>query len=139
MKRTIPFVVGVMLGVGIGWYFGYTRPVAKHQRELLKEYRYVRDNFHMTDEEMADAGRKMPQYFEDMKRQDEMTAVVALGALKLLEKDDLKAAKEVLARHVGSYYRLYHAKGGDAELLSTIEEAAQQYPAISAEVSEKHE
>jgi hypothetical protein len=139
MKRTIPFVVCVMLGVGIGWYFGYTRPVAKHQRQLLKEYREVRDNFHMTDEEMADAGRKMPQYFEDMKRQDEMAAAVALGALKLLEKDDVNGAKEVLARHVGSYYRLYHAKGGDAKMLSAIEEAAQQNPAISAEISEKDE
>jgi hypothetical protein len=128
-----------MLGVGIGWYFGYTRPVAKHQRQLLREYQEVRDNFHMTDTEMADVGRKFPQYLEDMKRQDEMAAVIALGALKLLEKDDVKGAREVLARHVGSYYRLYHAKSGDAKVLSMIEEAAQQYPAISAEISEKDE
>lgn len=139
MKRTIPFVVCVMLGVGIGWYFGYTRPVAKHQRELLSEYRDVRDSLHMTDKEMADVGGKLPQFVEDMKRQDEMTAFVALAVLKLLEKDDVEGAKEVLARHVGSYYRLYHAKGGDAKLVSAIEEAAQQYPAVSAEISEKGE
>jgi hypothetical protein len=44
-----------------------------------------------------------------------------------------------LARHVGRYYRLYHAKGGDTTLISAIEESAQQYPAISAEVSKKDE
>jgi hypothetical protein len=138
MKRTISLVVCVLLGVGIGWYFGYTRPVVRQQRKLLKEYQEIRDDFHMTDEEMADVGRKLPQYIEDMKRQDEMAAVVALGAFKLLEKDDVKGAKESLARHVGLYYRLHHAKG-DATLLSAIEEAAQQYPAISAETSKQDE
>jgi len=135
MKRGIQFVLCVVLGVGIGWYFGYTRPVAKRQRQLLREYQEVRDGFQMTDQEMADAGRKMPQYLEGIRRQDETTAVVALGALKLLEKDDAQGAKEVLAWHVGSYYRLYHAKGGDAKVLSAIEEAAQQYPIVSAEIS----
>jgi len=139
MKRAIPLVACVLLGIGIGWYFGYTRPVVRHQRELLKEYRDVRDDLHMTDKEMADVGGKLPQVVEDMKRQDELAAVVALGALKLLEKDDVKGAKEALARPIGTYYRLYHAKGGDAKVLSAIEEAAQQYPAIAAEISEKGE
>lgn len=125
-----------MLGIGIGWYFGYTRPVAKHQRELLKEYHDVKEFLHMTDKEIADAGRKIPQYFEDVKRQDEMTAVVALGVFKLLEKDDVNGAKEALAHHVGSYYRLYRSTGGDASVLSMIEEAARQHPIISAEISD---
>jgi len=137
MKRIVPFLVCVMLGVGVGWYFGYTRPVVKQQRQLLREYQEIRDDFHMTDEEMADVGRKIPQYIEDMKRKDEMAAIVALTAFKLLEKDDVKGAKQVLARHVGIYYVLYHEKGGDAELLSDIEEAGKQYPAISAQMTEK--
>jgi hypothetical protein len=135
MKRTIPFIACVMLGVGIGWYFGYTRPVAQQHRKLLKEYQCVKENFHLTDEEMADIGPKLPQYLEDMKRQDEMTAHVGLAVLKLLESDDIKGAKEVLARHIGGYYYVYHAKGGDAKLLSMIEEAAQQYPVLSAAIS----
>jgi hypothetical protein len=139
MKRTIHFVACVMLGVGFGWYFGYTRPVVVQQRKLLREYQEVRDNFHMTDEEMVEVGRGIPQYFKDMKRQDEMTAFVALGVLKLLEADEIKGAKEVLARHIGGYYYVYHAKGGDAKLLSSIEEAAQQYPVLSAAISENRD
>ena len=139
MKRTVPFVVCVMLGIGIGWYLGFTRPVAQRQRQLLKEYHEVREDFNMSDEEMIDTGRKFPQYLEDMKRQDEMNAVVALGAFKLLEMDDVEGAKESLAFHVGSYYRLYHSSGRDAQVLSAIEEAAQKYPAISEEISKKAE
>ncbi len=93
----------------------------------------------MTDAEMAEAGAKMPQYFEDMKRQDEMTAAVALGAFKYLERGDTNAAKGRLAWHVGSYYRLYHAKGGDTNLLTQIEAAAKEYPMIADEIAKKIE
>jgi hypothetical protein len=93
----------------------------------------------MTDEQMADVGRKFPQYLEDMKRKDEMAAIVALAAFKALEKDDVNGAKQFLVRHVGSYYYLYHGRGGDPELLSEIEQAAKQYPAISAALSENGE
>jgi hypothetical protein len=68
-----------------------------------------------------------------------MTAWVSLGAFKLLAKDDIQGAKAYLARHVGSYYQVYHASGGDIQVLSAIEEAAQQYPAISGEISETEE
>jgi hypothetical protein len=40
---------------------------------------------------------------------------------------------------IGSYYRVYHGKGGDTNLMSKIEEAAQKYPAVAAEISRKIE
>ena len=139
MKRIIPFLVCLLIGAGVGWYFGYSRPAAKNQRELLRQYQYVRDNFHMTDEQMAEAGPKISQYFEDMRRQDEMAAVVALGAFKYLERGDTDETKKRLLRAVGSYYRVYHGKEGDTNIMAQIEKAAQDYPAIAAEISRKIE
>ena len=139
MKRVIPLFVCMLIGVGVGWFFGYTRPSAKNQRELLRQYHYVRDNFHLTDKEMAEAGPKIPQYFQDMKRQDEMAAVFALGAFKILEQGDTERAKRQLLKAVGSYYRVYHAKGGDTNFVAKIEEVARKYPAVAAEISRKIE
>ena len=93
----------------------------------------------MTDTEMAVAGAKMPQYFEDMKRQDEMAAVFALRVFKTLETGDTERAKTTLLQAVGSYYRLYHDRGGDTNFMAKIEEAARQHPTVAAEISRKIE
>jgi hypothetical protein len=81
MRRIIIPLACLLVGIGLGWFFGYTRPAAKNQRELLRQYQCVRDNFHMTDAEMADFGEHQQEYFAAMKRQDEMAAVIALAAL----------------------------------------------------------
>ncbi len=107
--------------------------------EILRHYQSAKDNLQMTDAQMAEARTKVPQYFEDMKRQDEMTAAVALGAFKRLERGDTNSAKKRLAWHVGSYYRLYHAKGGDTNLLAQIDDAARKHPMIAEEIATKGE
>jgi len=137
MKHIIISIACLAVGIGVGWYFGYTRPTVKNQREILAQYQYVRDNFHMTDAEMIEAGPKIPQYFEDMKRQDEAAARYSLGAYKILEQGDVERAKSRLLLAVGSYYRVYHDKGGDTNLLAAIAEAAKKYPAVAAEISRK--
>jgi hypothetical protein len=38
---------------------------------------------------------------------------------------------------IGSYYRRYHTRGGDKEILAKIEEAARKYPEIAAELGKK--
>ncbi|HYG35204.1 MAG TPA: hypothetical protein VEC99_10490, partial [Clostridia bacterium] len=139
MKRIIPLVICLFVGGGIGWYFGYTRPTAKNQRELLAQYQYVRDTFRMTDAEMAELGPKIPQFFEDMKRQDEMAAAFAFSTFKILARGDVEGAKTRLLKAVGSYYRLYHGKGGDTNILAKIEEAAQKYPEVATEIARKVE
>ena len=137
MRRIIPLLISLCVGVGVGWYFGYSRPTARTQRELLAQYQYVRDNFHMTDAQMADVGPKIPQYFEDAKRQDELAAAVALSAVRSLERGDTNQAERVLLRIMGSYYRVYHDRGGDTNLLAKIEAAAQEHPAVAAEIARK--
>lgn len=108
-----------------------------HYRELLKEYHEVLGQVHMTDKEMAELGTKAPQYFEDVKRQDEMAVAVALSAFYPLEEGDIEAAKKRLTVAIGRYYRQYHDKGDDT--IQSIEAAAREYPAIAAEIHTKAE
>jgi len=134
MQRVIVILLVFVAGLFGGWYLGYTRPVTK-------QYRVLRDSFHMADKEMAEAGVQirdhMPEFMERMKRSDDMTAALALGTFKRLEQGNVDGAKKLLLPWIGGYYRRYHAKGGDQKILANIEEAAQQYPDIAAEVAKK--
>lgn len=137
MKRILPAVACLLIGFSLGWFFCYFGPVAKHQRELLAEYRYVRNAFQMSDAEMAQFGRDYKQFGKDLIRQDELAAGVALAAMKCLENGDVDAAKSTLLRPVGIYYRLYSDKDSDKTLLNRIAAAADDSPSIAAEISRK--
>ena len=134
MKHLLISLLALVIGVCLGWYFGYTRPVTK-------QYRALRDSFQMSDKQMAEAGAQirdhMPEFMERMKREDDVTAALALGTVKRLEQGNAEGAKKLLLPFIGGYYRRYHAKGGDRDTLARIEEAAQQYPDIAAEVAKK--
>lgn len=131
----VGLVTGCLVGCLIGSYLEYTCVTAKNYRRLLKEYQEVRDNFHMTDAEMAEAGKELPQYFENEKRQDRMAAFIALVAYRILEEGDIEKAKSRLVDTVGLYYHLYQDEGGD--VIDSIREAAQNYPDIAAEISKR--
>ena len=137
MKQLPLVLFSLVIGVCVGWYFGYTRPVTKGYREL-KDALHVTD---MPDKQMAEVGAEirdhMPEFMERMKREDDMTAALALGTVKRLEQGNAEGAKKLLLPFIGGYYRRYHAKGGDRDTLARIEEAAQQYPDIAAEVANK--
>ncbi len=137
MKHLLVALVSVLIGISVGWYFGYTRPVTKGYR-VLKEALHITD---MPDKQLAEAGAQirdhMPEFMERMKREDDMTAALALGTVKRLELGNAEGAKKLLLPFIGGYYRRYHAKGGDRDTLARIEEAAQQYPDIAAEVAKK--
>ncbi|MFO1477145.1 MAG: hypothetical protein U1F98_10895 [Verrucomicrobiota bacterium] len=130
MKRIVLFIIAILLGVGIGWYFGYTRPTVKNQRKLLREYQITRDNFQMTDAEMADFAEHRQEYFEAMKRQDEMAAAMALGALVPLERGDVEKAKSRLQTTISIYFR-GHRQDGDSNVLRHITAFAATNAALS--------
>jgi len=138
MKRIIAFLVCILIGIGIGWYYGYTRPVAKNQRELLKQYQYTRDNFHMTDAEMADFGKHESEYFAAMQRQDEFAAAIALAAFKNLEASNTDRAKWELETTVSAYYR-GHLHDGNTNLLHHIVYYAATNSALSNAIYRKLE
>src|SRR5690349_2682852 len=104
-------------GLSVGWYFGYTRPVLHMQRlhdELQKETG-------TSDREMV---RAVPEALAATGREDESVALVGLKAIGMLDRNEVTKAKEYLAYWVGSYYRMFHNKGGDTNLLAGIERAA---------------
>lgn len=114
MKHAILIVIGLFvgtlfigtpIGLSVGWYFGYQRHAEK-QAKLIEEYKWVRESANMTDAEFAELGTKVPQYMEDVKRQDEMAAIVALSAFQSLERGEVDATKRHLASHIGIYYNL---------------------------------
>jgi hypothetical protein len=139
MTRFLPSVVCVLcllLGLSVGWYFGFTRPTRRDQEKLLKEYRYVRDNFHMTDAEMADFGEHQAEYLNALKRQDEMAAVIALGALVKIEQGDIATARSRLEKTISIYYR-GHRDDGDSNVLRHITTFAATNAALSNTIYRK--
>ena len=137
MKRAIVLLIVLLFGSCIGWYFGYTRPVAK-------QYRVIRDQmFHMTDKEMAEAGGKVrehfPQFMEGMKRSDDLTAAIALAAFERIDQGNTEGAKKLLLAPVRDYYQRYTGKGGDPAILARIEAAAQKNHDLAAAIQKKGE
>lgn len=124
MKRIIAFLVCLVIGFGAGWYFGYSRPVSKNRRELLKQYQYTRDKFHMTDAEMADFGKHQAQYFAEMQRQDELAAALALQSFKDLEAGNTGRVKHGLTTMVSAYYRQYSTDGNSNLIYHIVSYAA---------------
>lgn len=122
-RRFLIPIACLIVGVGAGWFLGYVQPTATNQRELLQQYRYVRDNFHMTDAEMVDFGEHEKEYFDAMKRQDEMAAAIALGALGRLNHGNIDRTRHVLEQTISIYYR-GHRDDGDTNIIRHIEEYA---------------
>jgi hypothetical protein len=112
MKRIIAFLVCILAGIGIGWYFGYTRPVAKNQRELLSKYQPMMDEFEAFN-------KQREAYAKEAEPWMASSASIALGALKNLKTNDMEDAKYRLAAIVAAYYR-GHSRDGDTNLLNRI-------------------
>lgn len=137
MKRIVTVVFSILVGVGVGWYFGYTRPNSKYLRELWQSYRETRARLHVTDQEMEELMPKIPQIAKSLRQDQEMAAMVALRALRCLELGNTNESKQTLLTAIGDYYRSFPDRGGDTNVLASIEKAAQKYPALAAELSKK--
>lgn len=124
-------LIWLLVAGSLAWY-------AWSNHKVLKEYRIVRDNFHMTDAEMADFGEHRMEYLEAMKRQDEFAAAIALRVYHQLESGDLDGAKKNLAATISIYYR-GHRLDGNTNVISHIERYASTNAAISNAVYRKLE
>ena len=129
MKRFILSLVCLAVGIGIGWYFGYSRPALR----MKHLYEDVQKTTGLSDAEMV---KQVPDSLAAIKREDESVAMVALRGIEILDRGDTAAAKKHLAYWVGSYYRVYHANG-DTNLIARIERAASTNADIAAEIAKK--
>jgi len=117
MRLIAGLLVGLMAGLAIGWYWGYTRPVVRANREAR-------------------------QYLSTMEADDRMTAVVALAAIRRMEENRPADAEKLLAQQLGSYYVIYGPPDNPKkriseermQLLRKIEEAASKYPVVQAAI-----
>lgn len=113
VKTIIILLVGLLVGVGFGWYFGYTRPLAKADRDARKEMLKTEND-------------------------DWEAALFAVKAIPLVESGDKQGAVEWLAKPIGSYYRVYGPHAGTNEerlkMLAMIEQLAGTNPAVNTEI-----
>jgi len=124
-------IIWMLTAISLAWY-------AWSNHKVLKEYRRVRDNFHMTDAEMADFAEHHQEYFDAMKRQDEMAAVIALAALVKLDGGDIEKAKSRLQTAISIYYR-GHRDDRDSNVLRHITAFAATNAALSNAIYRKLE
>jgi hypothetical protein len=113
MKRPIGFVICILLGLGLGWYFGLI-----HQQKLLRQYQA-----------------------ENLKKSEPtegFAAGIALVAYEKLEAGDTDTAKRRLATTISIYYRT-HRLDGSPKLLALIETYAATNAAISNAIYAKSE
>lgn len=129
MKNIITPIVCLALGIGIGWYFGYTRP-------SLRAIHLTQDLQRETGVSVEEMAKAVPDSLAAIKRDDESVATVALRGIEILDRGDTAATKKYLAYWIGSYYRVYHANG-DTNLITHIEQAATTNPEIATEIAKK--
>jgi hypothetical protein len=121
-RLLVALVLGLTVGIALGWYFGYIQPVTR-------------------------ANRDARQYMDSTEQDDRMTVAVALAAIRQLEEKRLPEAEQLLARSLASYYVTYgppgHPKKRISEdrlkVLRRIEEAAQRNPAVQAAIERSKE
>jgi hypothetical protein len=133
VNRYLPQIVcilSLLLGLSVGWYFGYTRPSVENQRKLVKEYETIKDAFQLTDKQMGTWGGRLPEFFGAVERQDEIAASMGLAALEKLEHEDVERAKSVLQKTISMYYRS-HQSDGNTNVLRRITTFAGTNAALS--------
>jgi hypothetical protein len=118
MKSIVILLVGLLVGGGVGWYFGYTRPIAKANRDAHQE---------MLATEADDC----------------MAAVFAVRAIPMIESGDTQKAVAWLAKPIGSYYRAYALPAGTNDerltLRAKIEQLANTNSVVDTEIHRKIE
>ena len=118
MKIIIALMAGLVSGLGVGWYAGYSHPAAQ-------------------------ANRDVGQLFTRMEWDDSKAANFAVKAIPVVESGDTQKAVHLLALPIGGWYRVYASKAGTNEerltLRAKIEQLASTNSVVAAEIHRKIE
>jgi hypothetical protein len=118
MKIIIAVMAGLVIGSGVGWFAGYTRPAAQ-------------------------ANRDVGQLLTLMEWDDSKAAHFAVKAIPVVEAGDTQKAVRLLALPIGGWYRVYASKAGTNEerltLRAKIEQLASTNSVVAAEIHRKIE
>jgi hypothetical protein len=116
MKIIIIALISLLVGVGVGWYFGYTRPTAKTDR-------YVR------------------QQMQEIEDDNAIAAIFAVNTIPLIESGQTQNAVRMLSFPIARYYSIYTTKfyTNDVrlKLRAKIEQLASTNQIVAAQIKEE--
>ena len=127
MKRWIVSIVSLLVGVLVGWYAGYTRPLVKAEREFCK-------TVNMTPDEIRAFMEESRRAVQSVEEDAQSEALLSLSILLQLESGNIEAGKDRAVETISRYYRQYgppdmtNTNQSDRQrlLLQKIEQAAER-------------
>ncbi len=121
---------GLILGLAIGSASLY------QQHKEIREYESVKRVLHLGDQDVVDYAAHQKEWYEGLKREDELSASISLAALVKIEEGDLEQAKERLRTEISTYYRA-HKHDGNSNLLYYITRTAATNAGLSNAIYRK--
>jgi len=115
MKPIVTSLVSLLVGIALGWYFGYVQPNTKANREAMKQFAII------------DAD-------------DSMAAAVAYRTFILYDAGETQKAMQSLAWPIGFYYRYNKTRPLTQErsnFLAKIEKLASTNQVVATEINRK--
>jgi hypothetical protein len=110
MKKLLVSIATATLvaAVGLGWYFGHTRPAIRTM-SLVREAG-------ASDEDIIRMYRDMQQILADHRQDFLSSAALSVNVLSALEEDDIEKAEKWLVVTISGYYQMYLADTPDQQL-----------------------
>lgn len=133
MKKLFLVSTSLLVGILIGWYFGYTRPILKAEREFSKKVK-------MPPVEIRELIQKCREQVNLIDGNNHSAALASLIIFLKLEAGDTDAAEDKAIHTIARYYNEYGpadvTKTNQSErqrrLLDKIEEVAELYPQLKS-------
>jgi hypothetical protein len=135
IRTLVASVIALLFGAALGWYFGYTRPIARNSWRVAQITGWG-------PTKMADAFNYPDKTFRDLVgSREEGVARASLLALTWLEHGDTDRAKDFLAHRIRDYYVAAHSLDPKSEarekFLRRIEEVSDISPSLKRALTEK--
>jgi len=101
MKTLLIVIFNLFVGISIGWYFGYTRPINYYERNFKKITG-------MSDQQVAEAYRDTKSALKSIGSEERAVAIMSFGVIKSLDAGhSAEEIKAVLGQQVAAYYHTF--------------------------------
>ena len=134
MRTLVASILTFALGCAAGWYFGYTRPLARNSHRVAEITGW-------TPLESARAFEAPDKTFRELLGSNEQAvALASVVTLSFLEHGDIERAKDYLAQRIAGYYVAEHALDTPSvardKFRHRIEELSEISPALKHKISD---
>ena len=135
MRTLLVSILTFALGCAAGWYFGYTRPVARNSWRVAQITGWI-------PSQISDAFNSPDETFRKLVgTQQEAVARASLSALVSLEDGQTDRAKDFLAHCVADYYtndyKLDSPSDSREKFRRRIEEVSEKSPTLKELIATK--